>query len=366
MEGILVAQLQIGKKIRAFRKARGLTQEQLAQALGVTAGAVYKWEAELSAPDLSLLVALADFFDTSVDVLLGYELRDNRESVTAERLQEYRRQKDPAGLAEAERALLKYPNSFAVVHAAAQLYFSFGIAERDRKRLGRARALFERLLLLLGQNHDPKIGEASIWGALAQIELLEAPKHAVEIMQAHNEGGMFNADLGYVLASSCELPDEAAPYLSEAMLDLARSAVMVIMGWLNVYLKQEKLGDAEKLLHWGLELFTLLTREGKTSFLTKVGVMLHTMLAYLALRQGNAAQARAWLETTRNEALRFDAAPTYSGDRLRYVSLQKPATTFDDLGATAMESVQRLVHEELTDAPELQALWQEVCEDGEN
>lgn len=141
---------------------------------------------------------------------------------------------------------------------------------------------------------------------------------------------------------------------------------MVIMGWLNVYLKQEKLGDAEKLLHWGLELFTLLTREGKTSFLTKVGVMLHTMLAYLALRQGNAAQARAWLETTRDEALRFDAAPTYSGDRLRYVSLQKPATTFDDLGATAMESVQRLLHEELTDAPELQALWQEVCEDGEN
>ena len=91
-----MAQLQIGKKIRAFRKARGLTQEQLAQALGVTAGAVYKWEAELSAPDLSLLVALADFFDTSVDVLLGYELRDNRESVIAERLQEYRRQKDPA------------------------------------------------------------------------------------------------------------------------------------------------------------------------------------------------------------------------------------------------------------------------------
>lgn len=85
-----MAQLQIGKKIRAFRKARGLTQEQLAQALGVTAGAVYKWEAELSAPDLSLLVALADFFDTSVDVLLGYELRDNRESVIAERLQEYR------------------------------------------------------------------------------------------------------------------------------------------------------------------------------------------------------------------------------------------------------------------------------------
>lgn len=84
-------QIQLAHQIRAFRKARGLTQEQLAQALGVTAGAVYKWEAELSAPDLSLIVALADFFDTSVDVLFGYELRDNRQDAAAERLRDYRR-----------------------------------------------------------------------------------------------------------------------------------------------------------------------------------------------------------------------------------------------------------------------------------
>ena len=39
---------KLAENIRAFRKARSLTQEQLAEVLGVTTGAVYKWEARLS------------------------------------------------------------------------------------------------------------------------------------------------------------------------------------------------------------------------------------------------------------------------------------------------------------------------------
>ena len=68
---------KLAENIRTFRKARSLTQEQLAEVLGVTTGAVYKWEARLSQPELGMLMELADFFDTSVDVLLGYEMKDN-------------------------------------------------------------------------------------------------------------------------------------------------------------------------------------------------------------------------------------------------------------------------------------------------
>ena len=62
---------KLSENIRKFRKERGLTQEQLSEVLGVTVGAVYKWEARLSQPELSMVMELADFFDTSVDVLLG-------------------------------------------------------------------------------------------------------------------------------------------------------------------------------------------------------------------------------------------------------------------------------------------------------
>lgn len=357
-------QLHLARQIRSFRKERGLTQEQLAQALGVTAGAVYKWEAELSSPDLSLLVALADFFDTSVDVLLGYAPRDNRQEAVAERLRAYHRSKDPAGLQEAERALQKYPSAFPVVYAAARLFFGFGMERHDRRLLERARELHERLLLLLNQNRDPKIGETTIWGSLAQIELLLGRKEqAVEILKTHNVNGVFNADIGFALAADCDRPKEAGPFLSEAMIDLVRSFVQIVFGWLNVYLKSNANDEAEALLHWALAQIRQFTREGEISFLDKVGVSLRVLLAYLASRREDTPQVRAWLQEARAAALRFDAAPSYSADRLRYVSMQIPASAFDDLGATAMESVESLLRDELSEAPELLELWKEVCGD---
>lgn len=360
-------QLHLARQIRAFRKERGLTQEQLAQALGVTAGAVYKWEAELSSPDLSLLVALADFFDTSVDVLLGYAPRDNRQETVAARLREYHRRKDPAGLQEAERALKKYPNAFPVVYAAARLTFGFGMEQHDRRLLERARELYESLLHLMNQNRDPKVGETTIWGSLAQIELLLGQKNrAMEILKTHNVNGIFNADIGFALAADCERPDEAEPFLSEAMIDLARSLVQVIFGWLNVYLKTDANDEAETLLFWGLRQMKEFSREGEVSFLEKIEVSLKVVLAYLAYRREDLEQARSRLEAARETALHFDAAPSYSADRLRYVSMQVPASAFDDLGVTAMASAERLLRGELAEAPELLEIWKEVCGNGEN
>ena len=81
--------MMLAENIRKFRKERSLTQEQLSEALGVTAGAVYKWEAKLSIPDLELIVQMADFFDISLDALLGYEMKDNHVDATVKRLQEY-------------------------------------------------------------------------------------------------------------------------------------------------------------------------------------------------------------------------------------------------------------------------------------
>ena len=76
-------QIRLAENIRALRRQHRFTQEQLAESLGVTPGAVYKWEAGLSQPELAIIVELADLFDTSVDVLLGYEVKDNRRQTTA-------------------------------------------------------------------------------------------------------------------------------------------------------------------------------------------------------------------------------------------------------------------------------------------
>ncbi|MGL4623458.1 MAG: helix-turn-helix domain-containing protein [Culicoidibacterales bacterium] len=61
----------VGKRIANYRKEKGLTQEDVATALGISAQAVSKWENDLTCPDIMLLIPLAQFFHVSVDTLLG-------------------------------------------------------------------------------------------------------------------------------------------------------------------------------------------------------------------------------------------------------------------------------------------------------
>ncbi len=72
----------LGKRIMAHRKRLKLTQDQLAEKLGVTAQAVSKWENDQSCPDINMLPRLAQLFGTSTDALLGNETVYDTEVVT--------------------------------------------------------------------------------------------------------------------------------------------------------------------------------------------------------------------------------------------------------------------------------------------
>ena len=61
----------MGKRISDLRKNKGMTQEQLAQLVGVTPQAVSKWENDLSCPDISILPQLAEALGVTTDELLG-------------------------------------------------------------------------------------------------------------------------------------------------------------------------------------------------------------------------------------------------------------------------------------------------------
>ena len=61
----------LGKRIISHRKRLGMTQDRLAEQLGVTAQAVSKWENDQSCPDITMLPKLAEIFGISIDSLLG-------------------------------------------------------------------------------------------------------------------------------------------------------------------------------------------------------------------------------------------------------------------------------------------------------
>lgn len=63
--------MEIGKQIKLLRNRRGVTQEQMAAHLGITAQAVSKWECEASVPDISMLPELSAYFGVSIDELFS-------------------------------------------------------------------------------------------------------------------------------------------------------------------------------------------------------------------------------------------------------------------------------------------------------
>lgn len=65
--------LQIGKRIRELRRARGITQEKLADLLGVSFQSVSRWESDVCYPDMELLPVLGSIFDVTVDFLMGVD-----------------------------------------------------------------------------------------------------------------------------------------------------------------------------------------------------------------------------------------------------------------------------------------------------
>ena len=102
----------IGDKIRELRKARRLTQEQLADYLNVSSQAVSKWETGASSPDLDMLPRLAVFFRTTPDALLDFDRQRIDAEVNALVSQCCPFREDPVKAEAVYReALKKYPNN---------------------------------------------------------------------------------------------------------------------------------------------------------------------------------------------------------------------------------------------------------------
>lgn len=74
-------EINMGGKIRQLRKQRNISQEVLAQALGVSFQAVSKWENCVAMPDVAMIPAIASFFGVSTDELFDFNLIEQEKKV---------------------------------------------------------------------------------------------------------------------------------------------------------------------------------------------------------------------------------------------------------------------------------------------
>ncbi len=73
--------MSIGRTIKELRQKKGITQENLSDALHVSVQTVSRWENGVNVPDLSVLPELAVYFKVTADDLLGFERKDTMEKL---------------------------------------------------------------------------------------------------------------------------------------------------------------------------------------------------------------------------------------------------------------------------------------------
>lgn len=111
--------MSIGTTIKKLRRERDMTQEQLADYLGITANAVSQWECDRTAPDISQLPLLAGIFETTIDILLEYDAAAQKDDI--EKFFRLIREELPNDDMESriklgKEYIAKYPRNYDIAH----------------------------------------------------------------------------------------------------------------------------------------------------------------------------------------------------------------------------------------------------------
>ncbi|MBE6759794.1 MAG: helix-turn-helix transcriptional regulator [Ruminococcaceae bacterium] len=339
--------ISLSRNIRSLRRERRMTQEMLAEALGVTVGAVHKWETGASLPEIRLLLEMADLFGVSMDALLGYEMRANSVKSTIEGIRNHLRTKDfDAALSEAEKALIRYPNSFDVVHCCADAYERKGVETGDVEALNRAIELMERSIPLLSQNDDPQISEVTIRSdiAICHIMLRQTDK-GIAILKKYNAGGINNSLLG-LICSQDENYDrkETEQFLVRGLADVVTNAIRCMSGYVNYYSGRGNLAGALEAAQWLASLLESLRAADGVCYFDKIISTAQAAAAAFSLQLGRQDEARRLMNEAYSKAAAFDAAPVYNVRAMKFlIGDVENTTASDDLGETAASAIEKLL-----------------------
>lgn len=362
--------VNIGENIRRLRKQRSLTQENLAEALGVTVGAISKWELGSSSPDVQFIAEMADFFETSIDVLFGYEIQNKPLTSMLDELDTYRQTKDyDRGLKLVEKALQKYPNNFLVNFRCGRILTFFGMEKNSVESTERAISLLYRSIELFSQNTDEEISEVEIYSNIAECYMfIGKSEEALALLKKHNPGGLNNATIAMIYAVNIKKPELAFPYLTKSLGEILQSLLRTILGFSNAYIQKKQFNQAYEAITWLIQILNgFKSSERSVTYIEKLVAIFNAGSAILAVQLNRFEDAKDHLRQAYSLAKLFDAHPDYGMRNLRFCeSAPTTAIAYDDLGETAMGGVILTIEGSEENKELLMRMWEEIChENGE-
>lgn len=192
--------LKLSDNIKKYRSEMGLTQKDLADVIGVTVGAVSKWENGSNVPDILTMMDLANLFNISMDQLVGYDMSSKNLEDMCQRIDELSyAHKDEEAVKEAKEAMSRYPHNFKVLHTCAEMYYRKALMSHDAADAGTAIGIYHSALNCLSQNRDPEINEFTIKYMIAHMYSIFDSDRALKMLREINFEGNLSNEIALML-----------------------------------------------------------------------------------------------------------------------------------------------------------------------
>ena len=210
----------IGNNILTLRRKKGVTQEVLADFIGVTKTSVSKWETGTTMPDIQMLPLLASYFEVSVDELINYVPMLNREQIRFhyQRLAEaFNARPFQEVLTECEEMIRKYYSCYPFLQRMAVLLLNHvGAADTDESRQAAVKMVLDLCGHILADCQDVGICKGVV-GLKAMLNLMVGrPDQVLEELgeDALKAGYMENTEelltMAYLMAGDYQKAERAA------------------------------------------------------------------------------------------------------------------------------------------------------------
>lgn len=343
-------QHNLNENIKKYRKEMNLTQADLAEAFGITEGAVSKWESGNTVPDISILMDLADFFDISVDTLLGYSISSKSIDGITDRMKKFLDEgKYDEAISVAEKAIVRYPGNFKILYKCAQTYETVLPHKNVKEYCQKSIDLYESSLRYLSQNDDPEINEFSIKMRIAYSKLWDDTDKALMDFEALNYMGVSDIQIARILVRKGKTEEALDKYTKTMVRTLIQNLDLATGMYISLIStdKAKAFAEACELMDWYMAIINA-TSNGKTSYLTKLKtvVLIFKAMSLSCIKEYDLM--KECIDQAYEIAKEFDKNPCndFSG-KIKFWHAAKDHNTsvYDEVGHSAVDGIGNLMDE---------------------